>query len=255
MSRAVRRFAYHWVAQFVDPFRLTRAVRNAPSFLLDYLAYRRMPGSEKLGFADLQPSLHERNGSHEFDPHYFYLNAWAMRRVCATRPAVHFDVASQTAFGAALSAVLPVYYLDYRPLPVHLGGLRSIAANAVRLPLRNSSVRSISCLHVAEHIGLGRYGDPLDPRGTIRAAAELTRVIAPGGELLFALPIGHPRVCFNAHRVHSAVVIREALADLELLEYSGVGDDARFVESVSLDRFDRHEYACGMFRFRKGLAR
>ena len=255
MRRAVLRFAYHWVAQFVDPFRFARAIRNSPAFVSDYLAYRRMPGSERIGLRDLQPSLHERSGSHEFDPHYFYLNAWAMRRVCATRPVMHFDVASQIPFGTALSAVLPVYYIDFRPLSVHLSGLHSIAANAVQLPLRDGSAPSLSCLHVAEHIGLGRYGDPLDPRGTIRAAAELTRVIAPGAELLFALPIGRPRVCFNAHRIHSAVAIRELFAVLELLEYSGVGDDAVFAESVPLHRFDHHEYACGMFRFRKRAAR
>lgn len=246
---------FNVAAQFVDPFRFVRALGGMAWYFRDLRAYRGAQGAEPISLRDLQPSLHERGGSHEFDPHYFYLNAWAMRRVCATRPAMHFDIASQTSFGAALSAVLPVYYLDYRPLPVHLSGLRSIAANAVQLPLRDSSVRSISCLHVAEHIGLGRYGEPLDPRGTIKATAELTRVIAHGGELLFALPIGRPRVCFNAHRVHSAVAIREAFADFELLEYSGVGDDALFAESVSLDRFDHHEYACGMFRLRKRPAR
>ena len=55
---------------------------------------------------------------------------------------------------------------------------------------------------MAEHIGLGRYGDPLDPLGTRKAAAELQRVLAPGGQLLFSLPVGRPRVEFNAHRVH-----------------------------------------------------
>jgi hypothetical protein len=251
MSRAAFRFAYQWVSQFVDPFRFARAVRNSPAFVADYLAYRRLPGSETIALRDLQPSLHERSGSHEFDPHYFFLNAWAMRRVCARHPALHFDVASQTAFITALSAVLPVCYIDYRPLPVHLSGLHNVAANAVHLPLRDGSLPSVSCLHVAEHIGLGRYGDPLDPQGTIKAAAELTRVLMPGGELLFALPIGRPRVCFNAHRIHSAAAIREAFASLELLEYSGVGDDGVFAESIPLDRFEQHEYACGMFRFRK----
>lgn len=254
MSRAALRFVYNWVAQFVDPLRFARAARNAPLFVADYIAYRRMPGSEQLRLGDLNPSLHERTGSHEFDAHYFYLNAWAMRRVFATRPSVHFDVASQTPFVTALSAVLPVCYLDYRPLAVHLSGLRSIAANVVLLPLRSNSVRSLSCLHVAEHIGLGRYGDPLDPSGTIKAAAELSRVLAPSGELLFALPVGRQRVCFNAHRIHSAVAIREKFADLELCEYSGVGDDGVFKELIALDHFDRDDYACGMFRFRKAPA-
>jgi Caenorhabditis protein of unknown function, DUF268 len=33
--------------------------------------------------------------------------------------------------------------------------------------------------NVIEHIGLGRYGDPLDPDGELRAIGELVRVLAP----------------------------------------------------------------------------
>lgn len=249
--RTLFRLAYSWAAQFIDPFRLARAARNFPSFISDYRAYRRLPGAEPLRFADLEPSLHERSGSHEFDSHYFFLNAWALRRVVTAAPAFHVDVASQTAFATALSAVLPVFYLDYRPLTVRLSGMSSTAANATQLPLLTDSIVSLSCLHVAEHIGLGRYGDPLDPAGTRKAAAELMRVLSPGGELLFALPVGRERVCFNAHRVHRATAIREAFSGLELIEFTGVNDHAVFIENVSLDRFDSDEYACGMFRFRK----
>jgi hypothetical protein len=251
MIRSILRLGYLWTSQFVDPFRFARAVRNFPLFLADYRAYRKLPGAERLRLRDLEPTLHERSGSHEFDTHYFYLNAWAMRRVTAALPRLHVDIASQTAFATALSATVPVFYLDYRPLAVHLSGLRSMAANATALPLATGSVMSLSCLHVAEHIGLGRYGDPLDPQGTFHAVNELVRVIAPGGELLFALPVGRERVCFNAHRVFRASTIAEAFAELELVEFSGVGDDAVFVENVALDRFDSHRYACGMFRFRK----
>src|ERR1035437_9128085 len=60
---------------------------------------------------------------------------------------------------------------------------------------------SVSCLHVAEHIGLGRYGDPIDPLGTNKALLELQRVLAPGGVLLFSMPVGRERVEFNAQRI------------------------------------------------------
>ena len=43
-------------------------------------------------------------------------------------------------------------------------------------------------MHTLEHIGLGRYGDKVDPMGDIRAMNELARVTAPGGNLLIAVP-------------------------------------------------------------------
>jgi SAM-dependent methyltransferase len=106
---------------------------------------------------------------------------------------------------------------------------------------------------VAEHIGLGRYGDPLDADGTRKAVRELTRILAPGGSLFFGLPVGIARTCFNAHRIHAAQTIREYFGGLELVEFSGVHDDCRFIERVALSEFEDDAYACGMFWFRKPL--
>ena len=106
----------------------------------------------------------------------------------------------------------------------------------------------MSCLHVAEHIGLGRYGDPLDPAGTRKAAGELQRVLAPGGQLLFSLPVGRPRVDFNAHRVHDPHRVRALFPELELAEFAGVDDAGRFARDRTLDELADQTYACGMFR-------
>ena len=121
------------------------------------------------------------------------------------------------------------------------------------MPLASGSVASLSCLHVAEHIGLGRYGDPLNPQGTVHAARELSRVLAPGGNLYFAVPVGKPRLCFNGHRIHAADTICRYFSDLELVEFSGVHDDGRFVEKARLSEFSDSDYACGMFWFRKAV--
>ena len=59
-------------------------------------------------------------------------------------------------------------------------------------------MESISCLSVVEHIGLGRYGDALDPFGTVKAINELKRVLTKGGLLLISVPIGKNALYFSS---------------------------------------------------------
>ena len=226
-------------------------LRAMPWFIQQARAYHALPGAEHMQLRDLYPQLHDRHPTHEIGGQYFFMSAWAMRRILAARPTTHLDIAGNVNFVAALSASLPVTFLDYRPLEVTLSGLTSIPGDILALPMADNSQESVSCLHVAEHIGLGRYGDPLDPAGTRKAAGELARILAPGGILYFALPVGSPRTCFNAHRVHTAVQIRDYFAGLELVEYSGLDDNGQFHEHVPVDTFDRSSYACGMFRLTK----
>ena len=240
-----------WLSPIGDPVSALRGLAAYPRYWTDWRRYRQMPEAEPLYWADAYPRLHDRTGTTPIDAHYFYINGWAMRRIIAQRPVKHVDVGSQTTFANLLGAVVPVTFVDYRPLKATLTGLDSLGASILELPFADCSVESLSCLHVAEHIGLGRYGDPLDPQGTRKAAKELARVLAGGGNLYFALPVGKPRVCFNAHRIHAAETIIEYFAELELVELSIVYDDGQFAERVGLDEFNDSEYACGMFWFRK----
>ncbi len=48
------------------------------------------------------------------------------------------------------------------------------------------------------------YGTPPpDFDGELKAIAELNRVLAVGGNLLFVVPIEQPKIMFNAHRIYS----------------------------------------------------
>lgn len=240
-----------WLLPLFDPVQAVRGLLAYPRYLADWRRYARLTGAETARLADAHPCLHDRSPSTGIDAHYFYANGWAMRRIWAQKPQNHWDVGSQAFFANLLGAVVPVTFVDFRPLRAKIPGVRSLAADILELPIRDRSVRSLSCLHVAEHIGLGRYGDPLNAEGTEWACAELARVLATGGNLYFALPVGRPRLCFNAHRIHSPETICRFFSELELLEFSGVHDDGRFVEDVSLHEFDNSDYACGFFRFQR----
>jgi hypothetical protein len=152
---------------------------------------------------DIQPCLVDWSTHTPFDAHYFYQGAWLARRVCSHSITGHVDIGSSVLTISVLSAYIDTIFVDFRPLKTTLPGLISIAGNILDLYFDTNSLRSVSCLHVIEHIGLGRYGDPIDPMGSAKAALELQRVVVSGGSLFISLPVGRERVCFNAHRVHS----------------------------------------------------
>jgi hypothetical protein len=245
------RWVRGWFMQIADPYYIAQGIRGYFRYFLDWCRYAHLDHAERITLRDTYPQVHDCHAAHEFDPHYFFANGWAMRRILDVMPRQHVDVASQIIFPNLLAGAIPVVFVDYRPLEARLTGLQCIGGSLLCLPFADKSVASLSCLHVIEHIGLGRYGDPLDPQGTNKAARELSRILAPGGGLFLAVPIGRPRLCFNAHRIHSAEQIREMFSELTLVEFSGVHDDGRYVERVGLGEFSESNYACGFFWFRR----
>jgi SAM-dependent methyltransferase len=240
--------ARQWVLPFIDPRRLWALVR-IPGFLMEWRTFRRSHGPMSAPFADLYPCLDDRTGTTPFDAHYFYQAAWLARCLATVRPDLHADVGSSVNMLSAISAWQPTVFLDYRPLQVKLSGLACVAGTITALPFGDRAVSSLSCLHVIEHIGLGRYGDPLDADGSLKACAELQRVLAPDGRLYLSVPVGRERVCFNAHRVFSPQSIVDALPYLHLLGFSLIRDDGVFVADASFAMACEQEYGCGLFEF------
>lgn len=190
-----------------------------------------------------------------FDPHYTYHPAWAARKLAEIRPLKHVDIGSIIEFATVASAFVPIEFYDYRPSDIHLSNYSAGHANLLNLHFRDNSIESLSCLHTIEHIGLGRYGDPIDYDGDIKAIKELVRVLAPNGTLLFVTPVGQPRIQFNAHRIYSYEQIMEYFKDLELQEFTLLPDDSSqgFIENADPSLVMQQKYACGCFMFKKKI--
>jgi SAM-dependent methyltransferase len=210
-----------------------------------------MHGAERISLRDLFPCLDDRTATTSIDTHYFYQDIWAFRKVLESGMPVHVDVGSKVDYVGFLTAVTKVTFIDIRPLEAQLDNLANLPGSILSIPYPDGSVASVSCLHVAEHIGLGRYGDPLDPLGTVKACAELGRVLAPGGNLYFGLPVGKPRICFNAHRIHSTGQILRYFEGLTLREFSFVDDGGGFTVNADMAVADSAKYGCGLFHFTK----
>jgi SAM-dependent methyltransferase len=210
-----------------------------------------MPGAEPLHLTQAYPQIHDRTSHTSFDAHYLYQAAWASGLVADRHPALHVDVGSDVRFVSVLSAFTRLLFVDLRPLGAHIADMQEVTASILHLPFGDASLASLSCLHVAEHVGLGRYGDPLDPNGTRRAVYELARVLKPGGNLYFSVPVGRDRVQFNAHRIHSPSRVLELFRGLELVSFSAVDDNGGFVTDCDPRTFDGADYACGLFWLRR----
>lgn len=194
---------------------------------------------------DLYPCLADRTATTGFDAHYLYQAVWAARQVVSRSVRMHVDIGSDIRFASMLTASTEVTFVDIRPLQLDIPGFSCRPGSLLALPFEAASVQSLSCLHVIEHVGLGRYGDPLDPRGSEKAAGEIVRVIAPGGHALVSMPIGRARVQFNGQRVFDPGDVVRMFEGLSLVSFAMVDAAGRFIDPADPSRVDIGEQSTG----------
>lgn len=228
-------------------------VRNYFNFARDFalFQFKNVSGRFSTKWKDRYPCLTDKAKATPFDPHYLYHTAWAARKIKEINPPLHVDIGSNLYFCSLLSAFVPVRFFDYRPAELRLSNLKSGKADLLSLPFKDRSVYSLSCMHTIEHVGLGRYGDPIDPDGDLKAISELKRVIAEDGNLLFVVPVGKPKIMFNAHRIYSYDQIMKYFSNFSLKEFSLITDAGKFIENADAFSVDGQSYACGCFWFKK----
>lgn len=226
-------------------------------FIRDFLIFKKkslVKPRFSINWSNRYPQLFDKTRNTSFSTHYTYHPAWAARKIVGIKPSKHIDISSILSFSTILSAFVPVEFYDYRPANIKLDNLTSKKADLTSLPFSDNSIESLSCMHTIEHIGLGRYGDPIDPDGDIKAMKELSRVLAINGNLLFVTPVGKPTIQFNAHRIYSYDQIMSYFSDLTLKEFSLIPDNALevgMIYNATKELSDLQIHGCGCFVFIK----
>ncbi len=240
----------------VDPIKALRSVQGLPRFVRDYFRFR----ASYSGRLELLPCLHdwhEEGGATK--PEYFWQDLLVARAIFEARPDRHVDIGSRVdGFVAHVASFREIEVFDVRPITTQIPGVKFMRADLMQ-PVEGLAgyCDSLSCLHALEHFGLGRYADPIDPKGFERGLANMAALLRKGGIFYLSVPIGIERVEFNGQRVlDPRAMIDLAVANaLELRELKVIRQGGR-VEALGMDKLRLSDlasqrYALGIFTFTK----
>jgi SAM-dependent methyltransferase len=169
--------------------------------------------------------------------HYFHQDLYIAKKIFINQPSKHVDIGSRVdGFVAHVASYRTLEVFDIRKLENKTTGIIFKQVDLLNFP--NQLVNycdSISSLHVLEHIGLGRYGDPVDIDGFNKAFENIYKILKVNGIFYFSVPIGTQCVYYNAHRVFDVHFLVNLISTkFDILEFSFVDDNGDFHENVTL---------------------
>jgi len=241
---------------FFDPWEVLMKWRGIPSYLRNIFSFRAsyQAGVPGIVISKLYYTTYEKympGGS--VGGHYFLQDIWAAKKIYDADINQHVDIGSRIdGFVAHILPFCHIEYVDIREIDSPFSNLIFKKGSILNLPYYDDSIASLSCLHVIEHIGLGRYGDPIDPGGHVKAANELARVLQPGGKLLLGTPIGRESLYFDAHRVFFVETVLQMFSALKLESFSFIDDEGkRIIDNPDTTYANNCKFGCGLFVFSK----
>lgn len=204
-------------------------------FLQELYSFTRLGGK----VVQVRPLLGDyQSESALLDPHYFAQDILVAQKIYRNSPDSHIDVGSRVdGLVAHLAVFRKVDVVDIRPSGVQIQNIDFIQKDITDGLGRTSD--SVSSLHTIEHIGLGRYSDPLDPEGHLKAFQSLCNAVQPGGVLYISFPISNrERTVFNANRIFNpnSIFTWPGADEFDLEEFDWIDDRAQLWQDSQVEK-------------------
>lgn len=244
-----------------DLIIFSNSIRGLRFYFHDFSEIKKQKGLDtKFYFGKKHPILDQRfSESGTMSGHYFHQDLFVAKKIFKNNPKRHLDIGSRTdGFVAHIAVFRKIEIMDIREQVSKVNNITFRKGDLMQLP--NDLINaydSISSLHVIEHFGLGRYGDPVNYHGYLKAIDNITKILQTRGKFYFSVPIGEQRIEFNAHRVFSVQYLLDLFDDKFILNsFSFVDDKGDFFENIELTqiKIDTNygcHYGCGIFELTK----
>lgn len=190
-------------------------IKATSSFIHDLKEFKKqIPADTDFPMIKYYPLIFDKyTESGIFSTHYFQQDLLIAQRIFSNKPEKHVDIGSRVdGFVTHVASYREIEIIDIRPLDRKIVNVSFRQADLMKLPEGLLGYTdSISSLHVIEHFGLGRYGDPIDVNGHLKALDNILRILKSGGKFYFSVPVGVQGVYFNAHRLFSVSYLVDLL--------------------------------------------
>lgn len=213
------------------------ALRFSLQFLKDTISYRAMGGKIDSFFPIFSGYGLDASGGAGRGP-YFHHDLLVAQLIFQDNPDCHVDVGSRIdGFVAHVASFRSITVFDVREMKSSEHPNISYRVMDFTSNFPDEKFQSVSCLNALEHFGLGRYRDKLDPNGSKKGFENISRMVADGGKLYLAVPIGlTSRVRFNAGRVFSIHEINSWLINkFELIRFDFVDENGMLLKDINVN--------------------
>jgi len=245
----------------IDPKKAINNLKGLSFYYSDLKKIKKQKGNDQtFSFGKTFMILDEKNKeSGNMKGHYFHQDLHVAKLVFKAQPKKHVDIGSRIdGFVAHVASFREIEIIDIRKQKNNVENITTTQLDLMQLPQdKINYCDSISSLHAIEHFGLGRYGDPIDYYGHIKAINNITKILQKGGRFYFSVPIGTQRIEFNAQRIFSLdYLIEQLLKDYKVQSFSYVDDMGDFHKNVELTKkailtnFNCN-FGCGIFELIK----
>lgn len=214
--------------------------KNLSWYFANYKSFKKNNLDKSFQNYEFKFCLFDKNSSSgSIGDQYLYQDIFVANKIFKYNPNKHVDVGSRIdGFISAVGSFREVEVFDIRPLDKFIH--KNINFTELDFTLVPSNyynyTDSISCLHTIEHVGLGRYGDSVDPTSYISFFNNLSLILKAGGKMYISTPIGKQKIVFNAHRVFGIETLLNLFSqNFKINSFSYMDDDLNFFDDVILD--------------------
>jgi len=244
-----------------NPIQFFYSIKGIPAFISDYIKISNAKSEyPKFGKITISPCLGDRyEQGGDMKSVYFQQDLFVAQQLFKNNPVNHLDIGSRTdGFIAHIATFREIDVVDIRDITSVVPNIQFRQSDMMKPdPTLYNKYASVSSLHALEHFGLGRYGDPIDLDGHLKAITNIYHILTDGGLFYFSTPIGSQRIEFNAHRVFSVNYLLEVFKNRFIVEsFSYIDDNKNIFKNQPLNPEQVAQnfgctYGCGIFILRK----
>jgi len=241
-----------------SPNEIVRKIYRLPSYFRSYFKFKKQfkQNPDTFSIACNYPCLldiDEEGGA--ATGIYFNQDLYVAQEIFKRKPIKHLDIGSRMdGFIAHVASYREIEVMDIRDITTKVENVVFVQKDLMQEDKSFFEYcDSLSCLHVLEHFGLGRYGDILDVDGHKKGIKSISKILKKGGTAYISVPIGDQRIEFNAHRVFSIRYLLNLFEDyFNFQSFSYINDNGILFKNTILteELLDNNcgcHYGCGIF--------